>query len=88
MHGCMLSEDTAEHRAILGAEGETTVYFRSAAELVERAAALVQDAETRRRLARQVRDRVVNGRHTYADRLAAMLGVPATHVVRGQTCPR
>src|SRR5262249_29660476 len=49
--GCMLAEDTAEHRAIFGPEGQAVVYFRGAKEAAHRARALLRDSSERKRLA-------------------------------------
>jgi spore maturation protein CgeB len=71
--GCMLAEDTEEHRQIFGADEECVVYFRTPEEAANRARALIANSEQRRRLACAVRDRMVKGMHTYQDRLLAML---------------
>jgi spore maturation protein CgeB len=71
--GCMLAEDTDEHREIFGPEGEAVVYFRHAEEAAARARALLCDLSERRRLAAGLHRRVVGGAHTYAHRLATML---------------
>ena len=73
--GCMLAEDTEEHRALFGPDGEAVVYFRGPDEAAIRARALLADAAERTRLSAAVRRRVVAGRHTYRDRLGAMLAV-------------
>lgn len=70
---CMLTEDTLEHREIFGADGEAVVYFRTIAEMVERAKWLLQNDEERLRLAQTAHRLVVNGRHTYKDRLITIL---------------
>jgi hypothetical protein len=70
---CMLTEDTEEHRELLGADGVTTVYFRSAAELVDKLRWLLVEEGLRGRLASALHRRVVDGHHTYGDRLRAML---------------
>jgi len=75
---CMLVEDTAEHRAIFGADYETVVYFRSIAEMVRRLRELLADAAQRRRLAEAVRLRITTGKNTYADRLSRILQVGAS----------
>jgi spore maturation protein CgeB len=72
--GCMLVEDTAEHRAIFGDDGASVVYFRSPAEAAARASALIADPDERARLAKSVYDRIQAGHHTYRDRLRTMLG--------------
>ncbi len=80
MGACMLTEDTEEHRAIFGPEGEAVLYFASIPEMVEKARWLVAHEDDRCRLAASAHARIVGGRNTYADRLAAMLrrtGLPA-----------
>jgi spore maturation protein CgeB len=71
--GCMLAQDTDEHREIFGTEGEAVVYFRDAKEAAERACVLLRDPLERKRLAAGLHRRIVSGAHTYAHRLATML---------------
>jgi spore maturation protein CgeB len=71
---CMLTEDTEEHRQIFGADGESVVYFRSVAEMIEKARWLLERPAERQRLAAAAHARIVEGRNTYQDRLAEMLG--------------
>ena len=73
--GCMLAEDTAEHRKIFGPDGEAVVYFQNAAEAAARARDLVADPVERARLAAAVRTRIWRGAHTYRDRLRVILEV-------------
>jgi spore maturation protein CgeB len=73
--GCILAEDTDEHREIFGPEGEATLYFRNAREAAERTRALLCDSVKRKRLAAGLHRRIVNGSHTYSDRLAEMLEI-------------
>ena len=73
--GCMLAQDTDEHREIFGPEGEAVVYFRDAKEAAQRARALLCDSSERKRLAAGLHRRIVGGAHTYAHRLATMLGI-------------
>jgi len=73
MGGCMLAEDTPEHREIFGEDGQAVVYFHSIPHLVERARWLVARAEERRRLAGAAHALITGGRNTYADRLRTML---------------
>jgi spore maturation protein CgeB len=72
---CMLVEDTAEHREIFGPDGEAVVYFRSIPEMIEKARWLLDRPVERQRLAAAAHARIADGRHTYRDRLAAMLGL-------------
>jgi hypothetical protein len=62
---CKVAKNTVEHRKSFGSEGEATVYFRNAKEL------LCSSAE-RRRLAGGSRPRTVGGAHSCVARLAAM----------------
>jgi spore maturation protein CgeB len=71
--GCILAEDTADHRDIFGPDNDTVRYFKSASELVQQAHLLVADPEARCRLSAQLRSRLAASKHTYADRLAKML---------------
>ena len=73
--GCMLAEDTLEHRQIFGPDGQAVVYFRTAEEAAERARGLLADKNERARLSMAARRCVVTGGHTYSDRLNAMLAV-------------
>ena len=73
MEGCMLIEDTPEHREIFGADGEAVLYFRSIQNMVDRARWLLQHETERKRLAATAHARITRGHHTYADRLQAML---------------
>jgi spore maturation protein CgeB len=74
--GCMLAEDTDEHREIFGADGEAVRYFRTPIEAARLASALITDPAERARLAASVHSRIaLGGAHTYRDRLAAMLEV-------------
>src|SRR5262245_9048000 len=71
--GCILAEDTADHRQLFGPQDHAVRYFRTMAEMVQQAKMLVADAEMRRRLSFELRKRLRLGSHTYADRLAEML---------------
>lgn len=71
--GCMLAEDTAEHREIFGPDGECVAYFRGPADAAARALSLLADDATRARLAASLRARNERGGHTYRDRLRSML---------------
>jgi hypothetical protein len=73
---CMLVEDTAEHHEIFGPDGETVAYFRSISEMIDKARWLLDRPAERNRLAAAAHARIINGGHTYRDRLAGMLGLP------------
>jgi spore maturation protein CgeB len=76
--GCILAEDTVDHRELFG---QAASYFTTPLELVDAAQKLMTDAEVRRRLADQLRQRIAVGGHTYADRLAEMLRVSRKDVL-------
>jgi spore maturation protein CgeB len=71
--GCMLAEDTAEHREIFGPDGEAVVYFRTPREAAEQARSLLADQAERARLSAALRARISRGAHTYRDRLVFIL---------------
>ena len=70
---CMLTEDTEEHRALFGADGESVVYFRTPAEAVDRLRWLVEHENERTRLAAAAHRLIVEGKNTYRDRLETIL---------------
>jgi spore maturation protein CgeB len=84
--GCMLAEDTAEHREIFGPDGEAVIYFRTPREAAERARSLLADPAERARLSAAVRARISRGAHTYRDRLATILEV-ANRIHRARSEP-
>jgi spore maturation protein CgeB len=71
--GCMLAEDTKEHRELFGPDGEAVVYFRTPAEACERSLWLLANPAERRRLSAAVRSRVGTAKNTYRARLLTML---------------
>ena len=73
MGGCMLTEDTPEHREIFGAEGEAVVYFRTIDEMIARLRWLLDHPDERLRLATAAHRLITGGQHTYRDRLITML---------------
>ena len=71
--GCILAEDTADHRELFGPDGHAVRYFRTVPELVRQTKLLLADADARHRLSSQLAERFNRGKHTYADRLTSML---------------
>ena len=71
--GCILAEDTADHRELFGPDDQAVRYFNTVDEMVRQAKRLVADAGARHRLATKLRQRMAGGGHSYADRLATML---------------
>ncbi|MEO8481900.1 MAG: glycosyltransferase [Acidobacteriota bacterium] len=77
MRGCLLAERTSDHVALFGSDREAVVYFDDAADVVDAARWILDHPLDRDRLAAQASEVVRAGRHTYADRLAAMLEAAA-----------
>ncbi len=69
MGGCLLLEDTSDHREIFGADGDAAIYFQTKEEMVTRARWLIAQGAERARLAQAAHARITQGTHTYADRL-------------------
>jgi spore maturation protein CgeB len=74
MGGCLLAEDTQEHRALFGPPGHAAAYFRTLPDLLEQLDWLLSAENARQRLAVTAQRSIHEGQHTYADRLRAMLG--------------
>jgi spore maturation protein CgeB len=70
---CMLVEDTVEHHQIFGEPGQAVQYVSSPKAAVERVGALLNDDCNRNRLNRTAHALITSGRHTWSDRLRAML---------------
>ena len=77
MGACVLAEYTEEHRQILGEDGDAVVYFRSPEQMIDRLQTLLSDENERLRLGDAIQKRITSGRHTYRDRLEAMLTIAA-----------
>lgn len=74
--GCLLVEDTAEHREIFA---DAVAYFDSPDALVRQAKHLLADPAGRQHLAASAYRRIVQGgRHTYSDRLRSILRAVGT----------
>jgi spore maturation protein CgeB len=67
--GCMLTEDTAEHREIFGLEGESVLYFLDEVEMAAKARWLLDRPAERRRLAEAAHAKIHSGQCAYQDRL-------------------
>jgi spore maturation protein CgeB len=76
---CMIVEDTDEHRAIFGSDGDAVRYFRTPGEAAVLAKALLVDSRERARLRACAYDRISTCRHTYRDRLVSILEAAAQH---------
>lgn len=73
--GCMLAEDTPEHRAIFGPEGECVYYFDGPEQAAAKIKLLLADNALRRRLGAAVRQKIVAAGNTYRHRLRTLLQV-------------
>jgi spore maturation protein CgeB len=71
--GCLLAEDTEDHRDIFGPNGSAVRYFATIPGLVQEAKRLATDVAVRQSLLVGLRERMAARTDTYADRLAAML---------------
>jgi spore maturation protein CgeB len=80
MGGCMLMEDTSEHREMFGPDGDAVVYFSSIAEMVERARWLLDHPAQRKHLADSAYRLITHGQNTYADRLKTMLNTSGFNI--------
>ena len=78
--GCLLAEDTGEHRELFGPDGQAAAYFGSGSDLVSQASRLVADEAERERLALAGHRLVTGGRHTYRDRLAAIVAAAGARI--------
>jgi hypothetical protein len=74
--GCMLVEDTDEHRDLFGAEGNAALYFRTIPELIAKTKWLLQHDTERQQIASAAHRLITGGKHKYTDRLYQMLGLP------------
>jgi spore maturation protein CgeB len=77
MGGCLLAEDTDEHRSLFGPPGDAAVYFRSIQQMLDKLRWLLSAEDERTRLALTAYRRIRAGRHTYEDRLRTMLALAA-----------
>jgi spore maturation protein CgeB len=86
--GCILAEDTPEHREIFGPEMHAACYFKTIPEMVQRAKILKSDVDLRRRLSRTLGSlRTAGTSDTYADRLVAMLRLTGIEQSSSATAP-
>lgn len=73
MGGCLVTEDTVEHRDLYGPENETVLYFRTVAEMVEKTKRLIREPGEAERLRKAVHAKITNGANRYADRLKTLI---------------
>jgi hypothetical protein len=73
MGACIVAEDTEEHRRFYGPDGEVVHYFSNSDQMVQKVKWLLSNPQIRARMRANAAAWVVQNRHTYADRLNAML---------------
>ena len=76
MGGLLLAERTADHVEIFGADDEA-MFFDGPGDVIEKVRWLLEHPDQRDRLACRAHRRIIEGHHTYADRLARMIEVAA-----------
>ena len=75
MGACLAMEDTEEHRAIFGEDGDNVVYFSDPKSLVLACRRLLEKPALRRQLREKCHRLITAGGHTYEDRLKQMLKI-------------
>jgi len=78
MGGCLLTEETEEHRKLFGPDGVATVYFSNTDEMLRKTRWLLEHEQERLRLALGAHELICQGGHTYRHRLERMLAVTPT----------
>jgi spore maturation protein CgeB len=73
--GCILAEDTADHRELFGSDDDAVRYFSTTSQLLQQVKLLLADEGTRHRLSLRLRERIKHRKDTYAHRLASMLSL-------------
>lgn len=73
MEACILAEETEEHRQFYGPDGEVAHYFSNSHQMTQKVKWLLSNPQIRARTRANAAAWVVHSRHTYADRLNAML---------------
>jgi hypothetical protein len=80
--GLLLVEDTPDHQALYGPDGEAVFYFAQVADLAGRAGVALAMTEGERDFLRQkARQKVVSCGNTYAERLEVIRHVLTPHFV-------
>ena len=70
---CMVVEKTNDHLRLFGPGGRAVLYFDTPTEMVDIVARLLEHPDERSRLAKNAHELVMQGHHTYADRLQTIL---------------
>ena len=73
MGACLIVEGTEEHRQLFGPEEHAVLYYGSIKEILDKARYLRDHPAIGRRLAARARTAITNGKHSYAERLSAIV---------------
>ena len=71
--GCLLVEDSTDHRHLFGSESECVLYFKDPRSCAQQFLRFLSQPVFRNQLANAAKQRLWAGGHTYADRLKTML---------------
>jgi spore maturation protein CgeB len=80
----MLTEDTEEHREILGPDGQCVLYFRQIDEMIARARWLLENKAERARLSAACQARIRIDSNTYKHRLTQILAAVEARSANGR----
>lgn len=78
--GCILAEDTPDHRGLFGPDNLAVRYFTTVNDLVSSVKELVGDQARREEMALRLADRVAARSDRYADRLMTMLEIAQSDI--------
>lgn len=84
MAACIVAEETSDHRALFGDEGDAVLYFSSPTELIEKIRWLLDNHELRGPMAVNANKAIVSKPNTYRDRLVSMLALD----IEQEACPQ
>jgi len=73
MGAAVLAEDTEEHRLLYGESGLNVLFFNSVDLLQSQARWLLSHSEEGRKMGERLRRHIIDGGHTYEDRLRTMM---------------
>lgn len=73
MKGCILAEDTEEHRQIFGPEQADALFFKDANQIVSKTSQLLEDPKLRQSLTSRTHHHIIANQNTYYDRLVKIL---------------
>jgi spore maturation protein CgeB len=73
MGGCLVTEDTPEHRELYGMENETVLYFKTITEMVNKTKQLILLPSEAKRLRMALHEKIINGSNRYRDRLKTLI---------------